>query len=101
MHGVSHFVTKAPPGCRAMTNDMLAHDSPGHGAHAQGRTEETGEGRERIHPTIKQRSTAGCVIPHMVQGEIVPDGRSQELCACERHVTDHSLAQQVLPALCG
>ena len=37
----------------------------------------------------------------MVQGEIVPDGRSQELCACERHVTNRPLAQQVLPALRG
>ena len=101
VHGVSHFVTKAPPGCRAITNDVLAHDGPGHGAHPQGGTEETSEGRERIHPHIHQGSTAGRVIPHMVQGEIVPDGRGKELRACERHVTDRPLAQQVLPALRG
>ena len=50
MHGVSHFVTKAPPGCGTIANDVLAHDGPGHGAHPQGGTEETREGRECIHP---------------------------------------------------
>ena len=101
VHGVSDFRAKAPPGGRTIANAMLAHHSPGHSAHPQGGTEETREGRERIHPHIHQRSTSRRVIPHMVQGEIVPDGRSQELRACERRATDRPLTQQLPPALRG